>query len=54
MVEDVNVVVLPFRPLVNKVQELKRRVCTAGRESGGGNKVLHKVSALLAVEPLSV
>ena len=51
-VEDVNVVVLPSRPPVGKVRELKRKVCTVGRESGGGNKVLQEVSAFLPVEPL--
>ena len=49
-----NVVVLPFRPHMSEVQELKRKMCTVGWESGGGNKVFQEVSALLAVEPLSV
>ena len=52
-VEDVNVV-LPFKPHMSEVQELKRKMCTVGRESGGGTEVLQEVSALLAVEPLSV
>ena len=52
-VEDVDVVVFPFRPPVSKVQGLKRKVCTVGRESGGGNEVLQEVSTFLPVEPLS-
>ena len=53
-VEDVSVVVLPSRPQVSEVQELKREICTVGRESCGGNEVLQEASALLPVEPLSV
>ena len=51
-VEDVNVVLFPFRPPVREVPELQRKVCTVERESGGGIKVLQEVSALLPVEPL--
>ena len=36
-VDGVNVVVLPFRPPLSKVQQLKRKVCTVGWKSGGGN-----------------
>ena len=49
-VEDVNVVVLP---VMIEVQELKRKVCTVGQKSGGGNEVFQEVSAHLSVEPLS-
>ena len=51
-VEDVNVVVLRFRAHT-EVQELKREMCTVGRESSG-TEVLQEVRALLPVEPLSV
>ena len=52
-VQDVDVVVFPFRPPVSKVQELKRKVCTVGRDSGGGNEFMQEVSAFLPVEPMS-
>ena len=52
-VEDVNVVVLPFRPHMSEVQELKREMRTVVRESCGGTEVLQEVSAFLPVEPLS-
>ena len=53
-VEDVNVVVSPFRPHMRKVQELKREICTVRGESDGGNEVLQEANALLYIEPLSV
>ena len=53
-VEDVNVVVSPFRPHMGEVQELKREICTVRREKSGGNEVLQEANALLSVEPLSV
>ena len=52
-VEDVNVV-SSFRPHMGEVQELKREICTVGRESNGDNEVLQEVNALLSVEPQSV
>ena len=51
-VEDVNVVFLPFIPPVSKIPELKRKVCTVGRESSGGHNLLWEVSAFLPVQSL--
>ena len=51
-VEDVDVVVFPFRPPLSKVQELKGKECTAGREISSGSKVAQEVSALPSGVPL--
>ena len=51
-VEDVYVVVSPFRPHMGEVQELKREVCTVRRENSVGNDVLQEANELLSVEPL--
>ena len=53
-VEDVNVVVSPFRPRMGEVQELKREVCNVRRENSGGYEIFQEASALLPVGPLSV
>ena len=41
-VENLDVVVLPLRPPVSKVQELKRKECTVGREISSGGWVTCK------------
>ena len=46
-------IVFHFRPPVGEGQELKRKVDTEVRESGGGNNIMQEVSAFLPVEPLS-
>ena len=53
-VEDVTVVVSPFRPRMGEVQELKREIRTVRRENSGGNEVLQEANTLLSVEPLFV
>ena len=40
-IENVDVVVLPLRPPVSKVQELTRTECNAGREISGGSMVTY-------------
>ena len=53
-VENVNVVVSPFRPRMGDVQELKREICTVRWENSGGNEVLQQANTLSSVDPLSV
>ena len=53
-VEDVDVVVFPFRAPVSKVQELKGEECTVGREISSGGKVTKEVCAFPPVVSLPV
>ena len=50
-VEDVNVVVSPFRPWMGEVQ---REIRTVRRKNSGGNEVLQDANTLLSGQPLFV